>query len=381
MKTLQRIVELARETPAGQPLAMATVVRVRGSAYRRPGARMLVTAEGRTAGMISGGCLEQDAKERAREVMETGRARLVTYDSTAAEDIVFGLGLGCNGIVQVLFEPLVAGEETGLLGFLSSCVARRQVGRIATVIESNSLALGYRLLRWPDGSVESSTSDSPSTDAALLQTFQECANRRTALRELALPDDRAACVFVEAITPPVQVTIFGAADDALPLAHLAKLLGWHVSVIDARPAYATRERFPDVDALHCLRPAALPTSTEVVIPPESLVMLMTHSFTHDLALLRVLLPEPPRYVGILGPKSRTARLLDALSEQGLRFPDETLARLHGPAGLDIGAETPEEIAISIIAEMQSVLAQRRGGALRDRLGPIHDPADQPAAAP
>ena len=125
MKTIQAIVELARETPAGEVLAMATVMKVRGSAYRRPGARMLVNAAGRTAGMISGGCLENDVRERARKVMASGEPTLVTYDSTAPEDIVFGLGLGCNGVVEVLIERLTAGDETGLLAFLSSCVARR----------------------------------------------------------------------------------------------------------------------------------------------------------------------------------------------------------------------------------------------------------------
>ena len=215
--------------------------------------------------------------------------------------------------------------------------------------------------------------------AALLRTFQETAARRTALRQLELPDGRAARVLVEAVTPPVPLTIFGAADDAVPVAQLAKSIGWHVTVIDARPAYATPERFPTADAVHCLRPEALLASPHIVLPPDALVMIMTHNFTHDRALLGVLLGRTLRYLGILGPKSRTQRLLDELADSGLVFSGEKLAHLHGPAGLDIGAETPEEIAVSIIGEMQAVLAQRHGGALRDRTAPIHDPADQPAA--
>ncbi|MCE9611953.1 MAG: XdhC family protein [Chthoniobacter sp.] len=378
MKTIQAIVELARETPAGEVLAMATVMKVRGSAYRRPGARMLVNAAGRTAGMISGGCLENDVCERARKVMATGVPILVTYDSTAPEDIVFGLGLGCNGVVEVLIERLTAGDETGLLAFLSSCVARRQIGRIATVFQSDVFPLGARLLRWPDGSITSSLAD-PALTAALLRTFQETAARRTALRQVELPDGRAARVLVEAVTPPVPLTIFGAADDAVPVAQLAKSIGWHVTVIDARPAYATPERFPTADAVHCLRPEALLASPHIVLPPDALVMIMTHNFTHDRALLGFLLGRPLRYLGVLGPKSRTQRLLDELADSGLVFSSEKLAHLHGPAGLDIGAETPEEIAVSIIGEMQAALAQRHGGALRDRTAPIHDPADQPAA--
>ena len=376
MKTIQAIVELANQTPAGEVMAMATVMKVRGSAYRRPGARMLITSSGRSVGTISGGCLESDVLERARAVMASRKPSLVTYDSTAPEDIVFGLGLGCNGIVQVLIEPLTAGDNSGLLAFFASCVARRQCGRIVTVFQSDTLPIGTRLMRWPDGTV-SCTSDEPAVSASLIKAIQENAARRTAIRSVELPDGSSAGVLIESIAPPVPLTIFGAGDDAIPLAQLAKLVGWHVTVIDARPAYAKAERFPMADAVHCLRPEALLVSPVVVFPPESMVMIMTHSFTRDGELLRVLLPRPLRYIGVLGPKSRMQRLLDGLADQGLRFEDESLASLHGPAGLDIGAETPEEIAVSILGEMQAVLAQRDGGALRDRDGPIHDPVEQP----
>ena len=375
MKTIQAIVELASAARPGEVLAMATVMKVRGSAYRRPGARMLMTARGRTAGMISGGCLENDARERAREVMATGKPILVTYDSTAPEDIVFGLGLGCNGIVQVLIEPLTAGDDTNVLAFFAACVARRQMGRIATIFQSENVQLGARVLRWPDARITSSCDD-PAVSAALVKAQQENAARRNAVCGIDLPDGSSAGVLIETVAPPLPLTIFGAGDDAIPLAQMAKLIGWHVTVIDARPAYATRERFPNADAVHCLRPEALPTSQQVVFPPESMIMIMTHNFTHDRELLRVLLPRPLRYLGALGPKSRTRRLLDELADEGTTFTDEMLEHLHGPAGLDIGAETPEEIAVSIIGEMQAVLSRRNGGALRDRTAPIHDPVDQ-----
>jgi xanthine/CO dehydrogenase XdhC/CoxF family maturation factor len=341
---------------------------------------MLVTADGRTAGMISGGCLENDARERAREVMATGRPVLVTYDSTAPEDIVFGLGLGCNGIVQVLIEPLTAGDDSNMLSFLAACVARRQMGRIATVFQSENVPLGARVLRWPDGRI-TSTCHAHAVSAALMTALHENAARRNAVRGVELPDGTRAGVLIETVAPPVPLTIFGAGDDAIPLVQFAKLVGWHVTVIDARPAYAKLERFPIADAVHCLRPEWVLASPQVVFPPESMVMIMTHNFIHDKALLRALLPCPLRYVGILGPKSRTQRLLDELADEGTRFTDARLARLHGPAGLDIGAETPEEIAVSILGEMQAVLSQRDGGALRDRTAPIHDPVDQPVTIP
>ena len=370
MKTLQSIGQLAAEARPGDVLAMATVMHVRGSAYRRPGARMLMNAAGRSAGMISGGCLENDVRERAHEVIATGKPILVTYDSTAPDDIVFGLGLGCNGIVQILIEPLIAGDETGLLAFFAACVARRQMGRIATIFQSEKSPLGARVLRWPDGRVTSTCHD-PALTSALAQALQENATRRNAVRGVALPDGSNAGVLLETVAPPVPLTIFGAGDDAIPLAQMAKLLGWHVTVIDHRPAYATPARFPTADAVHCLRPESLSSCPEVVFPPESLVMIMTHHFSHDRALLRALLPRPLRYFGILGPKSRTQRLMDG--------NEDNLSRLHAPAGLDIGAETPEEIAVSILGEMQTVLTQRPGGLLRDRNAPIHDPVDAPLA--
>ena len=379
MKTIQAIVELASTARPGDVLAMATVVKVRGSAYRRPGARMLMVA-GRTAGMISGGCLENDVRERAHEVIATGKPILVTYDSTAPDDIIFGLGLGCNGIVQVLLEPLIAGDDGNVLALLAACVARRQPGRIATIFQSEKIPLAARVLRWTDGRVTSTCND-PAVSAALAQALQENAARRNAVRDLEMPDGTSAGVLIETIAPPLPLTIFGAGDDAIPLAQMAKLLGWHVTVIDARPAFATPARFPDADAVHCLRPEALLDSARAVLSPESMVMMMTHNFAHDRALLRALLPRPLRYLGILGPKSRTQKLLDELAEEGVTFPEGNLARIHGPAGLDIGAETPEEIAVSIIGEMQAVLAQRIGGALRDRNAPIHDPVDQTLATP
>lgn len=376
MKTIQAIVELARGSHPDKPLAMATVVNVRGSAYRRPGARMLLTPGGRTAGMISGGCLENDARERCRRVLETGTPTLTTYDSTAPEDIVFGLGLGCNGVVEVLFEKLAPGDERGLLPFLGACVTRRQAGRIATVFRSASIAAGSRLLRWPDGSVTTSFED-PVLASALTEAFREADARRNAICAVTLPDGRNAEVLLECVTPPVSLTVFGAADDAIPVVNLAKSLGWHVTLIDPRSAYATRARFPAADAVHCLPPESFLASPQIVIAPDSLAIVMTHNFNHDVNILRALLPLRLRYLGLLGPKSRTGRLLDRLREEGVAVSEEVAGFVHGPTGLDIGAETPEEIAVSIVAEMQAVVSKRSGGALRDREAPIHDPVETP----
>jgi xanthine/CO dehydrogenase XdhC/CoxF family maturation factor len=364
--------------------ALATVVYVKGSAYRRPGARMLVTAAGRSAGMISGGCLEDDVREHARQVMATGEPRVVTYDTTSPSDIVFGLGLGCSGVVKVLIEPLGASDGCDLLTFLAVCHDRRQTGRIATIFSSeNDIAPvkpGARLLRWPDGNVTTNFDD-PALRSRLLGTMDDTTGRRAAIRQLPCAEGGRMGVLLETIAPPTSLLLFGAGDDAVPVAQLAKQIGWHITVIDGRPDYAKPGRFPSADAVLCLRAEMLANHPQVNLTPQSVAMILTHSFTRDKELLRALLPRRLRYVGILGPRVRTQRLLDELAMDGVTFPGDMLDRLHGPAGLDISAETPEEIALSIIAEIRAVLGRREGASLRLRTGAIHEPIDETVAAP
>lgn len=376
-----------RERDQGAPLAMATVVKVTGSAYRRPGARMLMTAAGHSTGMISGGCLENDVQERAQRVMATDEARLVTYDSTSPDDIVFGLGLGCNGIVQVLIEPLHTDDEDNLLAFLSACLSQRKTVRLATVFHAEgtatAIAPGKRLLQWPDGHVTSNCNDPTLTAAlaeALTEGFEAYSGRQTnkqwggevraAVKQIPL-ESGSVEVLLETITPPVSLLIFGAGDDVIPVTQFAKLLGWHVTVIDGRPAYALPERFPAADAVLCLRPEAL-ADCSPLLNPDALVIVMTHNYLQDKELLRSLLPVDFRYLGVLGPKARTRRLLDELACKGVTFSE---ARLYGPAGLDIGAETPEEIALSLLAEMRAVLSNCGGSSLRQRTSGIHDASE------
>lgn len=332
---------------------------------------MLVTGGGETAGVISGGCLEGDVRERALEVMSSGHPCLVTYDSTAPDDIVFGLGLGCKGVVKILIERLFPGDDRGLLAFFEDCIASRRAGSIATVFQSASVPCGTRVLRWPDGRVTSTHRDSAVTEA-LIGALTVNSDRRTAAGRVDLPGETSAGILTESVAPPVSLTIFGGGDDAVPLVRLAKSIGWSVAVIDARPRFATPERFPEADVVECLHPEALRGGCAGVVSPESVVMLMTHNFAHDKVLLDAILPTGPRYVGVLGPRSRTKSLLDELDYEEWEMGEGWLDRIHGPAGLDIGAETPEEIAVSILAEMQAVLARRAGGYLRERALPIHD---------
>lgn len=349
--------------------ALATVVAVSGSSYRRPGARMLLTADGALAGGVSGGCLESDVFGRARAVMEAGQADIVTYDTTEAGDIVFGVGLGCRGVIQILIEPLTGARPD--FEFLLSMAERREAGVCATVFRSEGdtpMRLGDRLLLSQTGSVYNGISDADLAARVHSDAGDVLTSGKSRVREYAASHG-SVTVFLEALTPPQPLVVFGAGHDAPPLVRLAKELGWHVTVADARPAYANAERFPQADAVLVCPPEE--AAARLPLDARTAVVLMTHNYLHDRALLEQWLPAPVRYLGVLGPKRRTERLLSELPP-GAVTP-EALSHLHSPVGLDIGADTPELIALSIIAGIQAVAAGRPGGFLRDRSGPIYPP--------
>ncbi|GBC84454.1 putative xanthine dehydrogenase subunit A [bacterium HR11] len=374
MRELRDILDALTEVRRrGQPAALATVVKVRGSTYRRPGARMLVLPDGTMVGSISGGCLEGDILEKARQVLTTGTPLLVTYDMTSDDDIVWGLGLGCNGVVYVLIEPLPPGGPADPTAFLAECLTHECVGVVATVFRVEGRLAAHVGDRWmvrADGQLWGSSLQ----DAALIEALRPDADEarrtgRSRVRTYAVPDG-AAEVFIEVVQPPVPFVVFGAGHDAIPVVRFAKALGWRVTVVDSRPAYATRERFPEADEVVLAHPEDVPG--RVRLDERTVAVVMTHNYLQDLKLLEVLLPSPVRYLGVLGPRSRTDKLLRDLAAKS-RMPTEAqLGRLYSPVGVDIGAETPEEIALSILAEIQAVLAGRSAGLLRDRKGPIHE---------
>lgn len=331
MKELQAIVRyLCRSDSA---TVLATLTTVEGSSYRRPGARMLVTSRRDRIGSISGGCLEEDLIERSERVAKTGRAELVTYDTTVENDIVWGVGLGCHGVVRILLEPVPARPC-----WASTLAENLRAGRATDLVVVWDEA---------DGPVGTRLRDDP----------------------LLGRQGSAAGVFRERVEPPTSLTIFGAGDDARPLARMALELGWRVSVADPRPAMPTDDRFPGVFAL------VLGPVDELVAraapPPGSLAVVMTHHYRHDVPIVGDLLPIPLAYLGLLGPRRRAEKILAEIAEGGLPVTDAMRSRLRAPVGLDLGAEAPEEVALSIIAEMTAVLSGRDARPLRERERPIH----------
>jgi len=370
---MRELTDIARAWEAargeGGEALLATVVSVSGSTYRRPGARMLLTPTGRLAGSVSGGCLEGDIQQKAWWRTRDGAA-VVSYDSTDEdEDVVWGFGLGCNGVVRVLLER-VSPPSPGPLDFLAACLHGRRPGVIATVFASDGPVahMGQRLLLDASGIIDSSI-----TDAALSVRLEEDARAvlragQSRAQTYGLPNGTAD-VFLEAVQPPLPLVVFGAGHDALPLVRLAKEMGWHVTVVDTRAARARPERFPDADSMIACPADAV--TAHVPLSAHTMAVVMTHNYPDDKRVLRALLASPAAYIGQLGPAKRTERLLAEIADDGFTITDAHRARLHGPVGLDLGADSPEGIALSVVAEIQAARAGRGGGPLRDRRAPLH----------
>ncbi|MCC5647359.1 XdhC family protein [Nostoc sp. CHAB 5824] len=372
MNELQAILEGFESSQKNSQITfLATVVKTQGSTYRRPGAKMLMTNTGRIIGTISAGCLENDVFEHTQQRMSNGEPIVVTYDNTASEDIFWGFGLGCNGTVQVLIERLEKESSPNAIAFIQECFNKKHLGIIATVFAFEGavkVKLGSRLLLYPNGKIITDIKDPNLIQSLIADTQAAFANQKSSVNNYQLPSGSAE-VFIEVIQPPTPLVIFGAGYDAVPVAQFAQALGWQVTVVDCRANEATRARFPMPCDVILSRREIL--QKQVFIDACTVAVVMTHNYLDDLEILKMLLPSPARYIGVLGPKPRTERLLKDLRSQGIVYTTEQLKRLHGPIGLDIGADTPEGIAIAIIAEIQAVLANRSGNFLRNRNQPIH----------
>lgn len=362
MRELERILTAwAEHERNGEEAVLATVVDVKGSAYRKPGARMLMTAGGQRIGSISGGCLEGDVAKKAWWWTESGHPVVRTYDTTSEEDAVWEFGLGCNGVVRVLLERLA--RSSNLIEFLNACSRRRVPGAIATVIaapRSGDFEIGQRLLVSAEGEVSGVFPG--ELRAVLARQAMNAIDAGQSRLVQHVSGSGVIEVFVEVIAPPVPLTIFGAGHDAIPVVALSKELGWHVTVADGRPAYAQAGRFPLADEVVLTRRGDPLAS--VRLEADAVAVIMNHNYFADRAVLEELLRRPMRYIGLLGPRARAERML---AELGYAAAPEML---HAPIGLDIGADTPESIALSIVSEIQAVLADRPGSFLRSRFRPL-----------
>ncbi len=351
----------------GERMALATIVAVRGSTYRRPGARLRVPEDGAPIGTIRGGCLEGDVADMARVVMDEGTARLAGWDLTADDDAVWGLGLGCNGALEVFIEP--AEQAAEVAHALRAALDEERPISVVTVLESEDDAVspGSRIVVRPDGDPEG-TLGLPVVDAEAIASARELLEaERSEVRTF----EHGVRAFVEVLEPPLLLLVCGAGHDAIPLVRAARGIGWNPIVVDDRPGFLNHERFPEA-AGFVLVEAPEHVAKTATIDGRTHVVVMTHNFLRDKEYLRSLLDSDASYLGMLGPSARTNRLLMELADEGVEITDADRERIHGPAGLDLGAEGPEEIAHAIVAEIVAARHGRKGGFLKERPGPIHD---------
>lgn len=378
MKETREILKAVSALADGEHAVLATVIDVRGSGYRLPGARMIMLATGETMGTVSGGCLESDVLERAKKVLATGKPEVFTYDTTGDENSVFSMNMGCRGVIRILLE-VVDGDGV-LIGKLRQVYETRDGQVMATLVsvENNASEIDIGGRAFLNGSGEIENDGLQDNVTGLPELKEGLKNYR--------PDDRYAFKTIETddgsfefafetLLPPITVHIFGAGADAVPAARIFTELGWRVTVIDHRPAFLTMERFPTAEKLVLQVPGEMLDA--LTADSRTAAVVMTHNYGRDREILPFLLQSDVAYIGALGPKRRTEQLLEELSAGGGSFTDLQLSQLHAPVGLDIGADTPESIALSIAAEIQSVFANRSGGHLRERQGSIYD-RKQPA---
>lgn len=352
----------------GIRMALATIVGVRGSAYRHAGARLLVTEQQELLGNISGGCLENDVMIAAEEIISTGAPRMLTYDLTADDDAVWGLGLGCNGVIDIFVERV---EPTApVYGLLRRALTDDRTLAVVSIV-GGAGPLGARMVIAGDGTRYGTLGDATLDDRAARASASAEGEGTSRVHGLAGPHGEVQ-VFIEIVRPPIRLVVCGAGHDAIPVVQLAATLGWRVVVADSRPRFLTSERFPG--AQRFIQAAPAETAAAVPLDPQTYVVIMTHNFQHDQELLRGFLTSEAQYIGMLGPKVRTQKILVELRRQGVVSSATDLTRIYGPLGLDIGSDGPEEIAVAIISEILAVESGRPGGFLRSRVGSIHESA-------
>jgi xanthine dehydrogenase accessory factor len=361
-REIERLLELIRQARAsGEPAAVATIVRVHGSAYRREGARMFVRHDGSYECALSGGCLEPAVAEAAARVIETGMPAVVSYD--LADDSIWGLGIGCSGAVDIRIERIEDDSTT------RAWLEALERGDAAVLVTRLSETPG-RMFVNVSGDATGSLGD-PTLDEAAAARAREQLRSTYARSSAEWVGD--AELFFDLVAPPPSLVLFGAGDDAASVAQLAWTLGFAVAVVDVRDAMLTSDRFGNATAI-CAHFEEF--TSKVSVPAGGFVVVMNHHVERDRESLRFSLESDAAYIGVLGPRLRYQNLLAGLAQKGYAPAASKLARVRSPVGLALGAETPREVAVSIVGE---ILAVRRGfeaGFLNGEIGSLHRPEDR-----
>ena len=372
MKEIRDIIRSYRDLKAqGKRCALATVVHVEGSSYRRPGARMLISEDGRLTGAISGGCLEGDAMRKALHVINEQVPALVTYDTMDEDDATIGIGLGCNGIIKILIEPIRYDYTDHPLELLENMTAERQNAVIATFFsfkQKKQPLAGTRFFMSESGHIVGRDSEKMLHNVVYEPAQKVLYGGKSTWTEFDF-DGEKMTVFLEFVPPAKSLIIVGAGNDVIPLVDMADVLGWDTTVIDGRAGYAKKERFVKACDVLIAKPEEVIKS--VRIDDFTFFALMTHNYNYDKALLYELCKHNARYIAMLGPKKKLERMLSEYEEENRPLSDAETDVIHSPAGLDIGAETSEEIALSILSEINAIINNRLGKPLKFKQSMIH----------
>jgi xanthine/CO dehydrogenase XdhC/CoxF family maturation factor len=377
--------ELVRAAQAGESVVLASVVRTEGATYRGVGARMIVRADDTMVGLLSGGCLEGDLVQHAARVRESGEAEVVTYDGRSGDDVVWGLGLGCKGLVEILLERRSADSAGAFGAMLSRALDEPSASIVATVVRASGRGapeIGARVLvRAPiDVARDGEWGRRGAIDAVIADAMGGHVSERRGMNldyvladaiGSAVGDAVSAQVAFELVKPTVALVICGSGPDAIPVVKLALSLGWDVTVVDPRPvAVLPPERFAGARVVECAHSERL---GDVIAPSaRTAALVMSHNYERDLDYFDALTRGDVAYIGVLGPRARTERLLEDLEARGRACLEPVLSRVHAPIGLDVGGDGAEAIALSIIAEVSAVMHGRAGTSLREGLAAIHE---------
>jgi xanthine dehydrogenase accessory factor len=341
-----------RERAAGNAVAVGVLVHTAGSTYRKPGALMLIAANGDYAGLLSGGCLEGDLREHALSVIETGEPRIVSYDLFGPDDLLWGLGIGCEGAMRILLLRAGPDRDWQPLTHLARSLASHTPTAIGIVVESTSPELPIGAIALPEGTAVTSL---PATLSPQARSTLSGPTVQNTLKESTL-SGRAAWaeghtphwkMFALPLSLPPKLLILGAGPDAAPIVDFAARVNWKVTLVDHRPAYADPSHFPLAERVILARPEELGNAVD--LKHFAAAVVMSHHLSSDLSYLRILAGAPIPYVGLLGPALRREKLLNDLGDgaQQLR------ARLRAPVGLALGGRGPESVALAIIAEIHA----------------------------
>jgi xanthine/CO dehydrogenase XdhC/CoxF family maturation factor len=332
-----------RERAAGRALALGVLVHTAGSTYRKPGALILIAANGDYAGLISGGCLEGDLREHSASVIESGAARGVSYDLRGSDDLLWGLGLGCEGAMQILLLRAGPDNDWQPLAHFAAALEAHQATAVGVVVESAHTDLAPGSVVLPAGARPASATPralaTPAVDTAL--------TRAAANGQSCWVEDASWKLFVLPLSLPPRILLLGAGPDAVPVVDFAARLGWKVTLVDHRAAYAIAAHFPSAERVLLARPDELSAALDLARFDAAVVM--SHHLPSDLAYLRGLAATAIPYVGLLGPAARRERLLADLGADAAALR----TRLYAPVGLPLGGRTPESIALAIVAQLHA----------------------------